>query len=365
MFSCFDTPFQFKYLRSASLSRRLPVLCWRLLGVTFTNRRSTVVLVFVSSVRHRVVTRLGSTFATVAVISAAIAGTVVTETGQTSSCACSTVNLESGNVTLAVLAEGTETGDLSVSQRVTRTNGHAHVRIDAKHDDTAVKIAGETDENGDLVLNVTRNGEVVNDSVVVDASEVETVTFRLEPDGVRITTGEESPSECSCEGLADVVLSGGDSGVSTSLDLSGLCGLASNVAANVTGGDPVVDRNVNAGNVAVNVGDADSGDSAAVASQVIEDVGDQFPSRQNSSRSDGGATGACPNASSADDSSTDISPPPRSSPNTAGVGTNVFRVAIQSSDIVGLGSGDGDRRVSLGGLLSTLGPRPSENEDRN
>lgn len=238
-------------------------------------------------------------FATVAAVaSVAIAGTTAMGLGQTdsTSCTCSTVDLESGSVTLVVLANGTDAGSLSVSQQVSQTNDYVRVRIDAEHDGTSVEIAGETVENGSLVLNVTRNGEVVNENVVVDGSETGAVVFHLESDGVRVSTDEETPPECNCDDvLPDVgdaaVLNDADGSDVADIGLDAACSAISDIEVNVgegekvSVGDVVADTNVNAGNVSLNVPVLSSGDSSANAEQIIDD-NDVFQSEQNADRGD-------------------------------------------------------------------------------
>lgn len=276
--------------------------------------------------------------ATVVVTSAAIAGSAATNVSRTdgTSCTCSTVDLEGESVTLVVLAN--ETG--SISQQVSQTNDDVRVRIDVKHGDTSVEIAGETAENGTLVFDVTRNGEVVNESVVADANEIGTIVFHLEPDAVRISTAEEAPSECPCEDIANRL----DDGAARNVDSADGCSVASDIVENVNErvsvGGVAEDTNVNAGNISVSL----PGPSSDDGDQVIEDDGDRFQSQRSDVEVN---LEGCANASS--DDSSDIAPPTRPSDATD-TGGNVYRVAIRSNDLAGLEGGVPD--VSLGGIVS-------------
>lgn len=246
------------------------------------------------------------------------------QTGGTS-CACSTVDLESGSVTLAVIADGA--GSTSVSQRVSQVNGDARVRIDVKYDGTDVEIAGETAANGNLVVNVTRDGEVVNESVEIDAEETDVVAFRLESDGVRIST--EKGTECPCETVDDI-----------DVDVPG-----------------AEDTNVNVGNVEVNVPGLDRGDSEAHAHQEIDDSDENFQSQRNAAEGDANATKGteCGESPSGDEQpSADISPNDRPA-STSGTASNVFRAVVRPNDLAGLAKGDAGREISVGGILSALG----------
>lgn len=309
--------------------------------------------------------------ATVTVVaSAAIVGTAAWDPSRTdgTSCTCSTIDLASGPVTLVVLADGTEGASTSVSQQVSQVNDRARVRIDVDHGGTSVEIAGETVSNGSLVLNVTRDGEVVNESVVADPDEIGTMTFRLGSDGVDIHTDEERPSECSCDDVdvADVRTDedGDDSDVAEDAkdlaeDAKQCSSGDSNVDVNVGGegevnvGNVAEDTNVSAGNVEVNVPVLGSGDSEANASQHVNDSGDDFQSQQNADGDTAGTT-ECEESSLGDGHrSGDVSPADRST--VAGrTGGNVFRVVVQPHDLAGLVRSDESRGISIGGLLSEL-----------
>lgn len=312
------------------------------------------------------------TFAIVtAVTSGAIVGTAAmgpTPTDSTS-CTCSTIDLDSGSVTLAVLSEGT--GSASVSQQISQVNGDARVEIDVDYGETSVGISGETAENGSLVLNVTQDGEVVNESIVVDGAETETVVFRLDSDGVRVNTDEELPSECMCGEIdADVA---SDVDVESDADLAGdvmdeICDAKPDVQVNVDEdigvnvGDVREDTNVNAGNVSVNVPmlslNTGDGGQSAESNQVIQDSGDDHQSQSNVNES-----GECAKASGGDASISDsASGQSSASSKTAG---NVFRIVVSPTDFTGLSGGSGEKGISIGGVLSEWGYGSETGDESN
>lgn len=171
-------------------------------------------------------------------------------TGDSTSCTCTSVDLQSGSVDLVVLAN--RTGGASVSQQIVQNGDRVRVTIDLEYDSTSVEIAGETVANGSLVLTVTQDGDVVNDSVVVNGSESDSVVFHVDPDDVRITR-EDVPCERVCED--DVTVDDGHQPGD--------------------GDDPSVDVNVGDG-VEVNV-DADGADSpehTECKNASVEDVRD-------------------------------------------------------------------------------------------
>lgn len=140
----------------------------------------------------------------VSLAGAAGAGVGVASEGDSTACTCTSVDLQSGSVDLVVLADETGGSGASVSQQVIQNGDQARVSIDLEYDSTSVEIAGETVANGSLVLTVTQDGDVVNDSVVVNASESESVVFHVEPDDVRITR-EDEPCEQICEDDVSVI----------------------------------------------------------------------------------------------------------------------------------------------------------------
>jgi hypothetical protein len=228
----------------------------------------------------------------VAMISAAIAGAATTNVSRTdgSSCTCSTIDLESGSVTLAVLTDGDGKSSASVSQQVSQVNDHAHVRISIEFGETSVKIEGETAENGSLVLNATRNGEVVNQTVVEDGNGEQTVVFRVDADGNVDITREDDPDCTSACGIDDGV------NVDIKDDLPDGDGL--DVEMNVTDG------------VEVNVSDDETtADSAECATSTGE-------RRQGQS--------------------TDLSRPSERSSAVSRIGSGVLRVVVRSPPVEGL-----------------------------
>lgn len=288
------------------------------------------------------------TFAIVtAVTSGAIVGTAATGTNPTdsTSCSCTTIDMEGGSVTLAVVTEGA--GSTSVSQQVSQTNGDASVQMDVDYGDTSVEIAGETAENGSLVLDVTRDGET-QESVVVDG-ETETVVFHLSSGGVRVSTDEELPSECTCDG--NVVGESVPSGAEVAGDvMDGICDAKSDVEANV--GDVRKDVNVNAGNVSVNVpifgSSRGDGDQSAEANQTIENQ-----SRSNAEGNDGDASSAGSDECAKESlDSGDSATPGRESNADSRVGGNAFRIVVDPTDFPERVGETGERGVSVGGLLS-------------
>jgi hypothetical protein len=255
------------------------------------------------------------------VTSAAVVGTAAMEGNQSDvSCSCATVDLESGSVTLVVLTEGIESS--SVSQRVSQTNGQVDVSIDVEYGETAVEIAGETAPNGSLVLNATRNGEIVNETVISDASETGVVAFRIGPDGIKVDATDETPSACRCE-AAD--------------------GIAGSDAERGDGGGG--DVNVNAGNVEVNVPVLESGNSSASSEQIIRDGSGSRSDDANGSNDD------CEAERLDGDSRVDASRSDRSS-NASGSAVNELRVVIQSNGVAGLRTVGCDRDTALGSVAT-------------
>lgn len=233
----------------------------------------------------------------VAVASGAIVGTATTDVSRTgdTSCTCSTIDVGSGSVTLVVLANGT--GGTSVNQQISQTNGHTQVHIDVEYGETSVKIEGETVTNGSLVLNVTRNGAVVNQSVEVSGDEEQTLVFHVDGnENVRITREDELKT---CESV---------------------CGLSDGVNVDVQDdvGDGVgTDVEVNVGDeIEVNVSDDETPDVASdteCAKPTVED----------------------------EEGSSDISRPPKHSSVATSVGTGLLQVVVQSPPVAGLATPDG------------------------
>jgi len=256
------------------------------------------------------------TLATVAVVtSAAMTGLVVTDANRTENrtCSCSTVDLESGSVTLAVLSNGTES--TSVSQQVSQVNDHTRVRLEVAHGDTSVEIAGETVANGSLVLNVTRDGEVVTENVVANASE--TLVFRLESDGVRITKDESDQSACPCE---SVEVDDEADGVSSDVEIGS--------------GDTAGHGEANDDSCVVNVGDGDI--EIDVGNGIELNLGDEIPDAEGSE--------TCANPSMDDSGAADIPRADRTPVNSL-TDRDVFRVVVHPNRITGLAGGIASRAV--------------------
>jgi len=286
-----------------------------------------------------------------------------------SSCTCSTIDLESGSVTLAVLAEGAETA--SVSQQVSQVNGDARVHIDINYGGTDVEISGETASNGSLVLSVTRNGEVVDENIVVAGDETDTVVFHLHSDGVSVSTDEEVPSECTCGQIDVNVSSGVDVGSEADIakDVGDqICDVTSDIQVNEDeqfGLDIDNTGNVNAGNVSINVPVlGPSSDSSSESNQVIDENGDdrQSPSNDKEGNSDKKSTqyDECVKESSSSSDSTSL----RSSidPRT---GENMFRIVFRPNDFGELSEtrDDSSTAISVGEILSEWGYGPETGAD--
>lgn len=238
--------------------------------------------------------------AAVVVTSGAIVGTGATNAGRTdgTSCSCSTVDLESGSATLVVLADGSG----SVSQQITQSDGHTRVRTDVESGDASVKIEGETVANGSLLLNVTRNGEVVNRSVEVKGNQ--TLAFHVEDGNVRVTREDGSETCESACGLSEGV---------TDIDIGDSLGDL---------GD--TDIEVNVGNIEVNGSDDETEDIAGEAEDIAEEAECATAAGENGA-----------------DSSTDISRPPERSSAASGTEAGVLRVIVRSAPIAGLATPDG------------------------
>lgn len=227
-----------------------------------------------------------------AVILAAAVGSTVAMVGPNHvdsnqyACTSTTVDLRSppdfmsNSVELVVLVNGSSSA--SISQQVVQSNDRTEVDIDVEYDDGSVAISGETVENGSLVLSVTRDGTVVNESVVVNGS-TEQVVFHLDKNGDVHISRKENSSDCLCNA---------DSAES--------------------------EVNVDADGIEVDIGDADDTDA--------------------DHETDGGRNVDCSEsvACTCSDSSAKISPPVRRSADSTGTGVSVGRVIVRPNLLVGL-----------------------------
>lgn len=101
------------------------------------------------------------------------------------SCARTSVQLstdgDSNNVDIVVLVDGNSS--TSISQQIVQSNARSEVDIDVAYGDRTLTISGETVENGNLVLKATRNGTVLNESIVVGSSDDRALMFRVDKNG--------------------------------------------------------------------------------------------------------------------------------------------------------------------------------------
>lgn len=144
-----------------------------------------------------------------AVVAAAVAGTAaVVGSNQSTTCAKTSVDLgsqgsgdddSSSSVNLVVIANGSGTSSVSVSQRVVQSDGRSEVDIDVEYGDQSLTITGETVENGSLVLNATRNDTVLNESIVVNGSDDRDVVVRIDGNGDLRISREDEPGGCACD----------------------------------------------------------------------------------------------------------------------------------------------------------------------
>jgi hypothetical protein len=128
------------------------------------------------------------------VFAAAVGGTtVVIDSDQTFSCVHTPVELTlppdfmSNSADIVVLVTGRSSA--GISQEVVQSNDRSRVDINVEFDEESVAISGETVENGSLVLNVTLDGTVVNESVVVNGND-EQLVFHVDSNGIRVDVND-------------------------------------------------------------------------------------------------------------------------------------------------------------------------------
>ena len=130
--------------------------------------------------------------------------TTMDNSDQRTSCTKTSVNLGSqgsgdanlsSSVNLVVLVTGSSS--VSTSQQIVQFNGQTEVDIDVDYGDESLRISGETVENGSLVLNVTRNNTMFNETVVVNSSDDRDLVIHVDGNSDVHISRESDVSGCS------------------------------------------------------------------------------------------------------------------------------------------------------------------------
>lgn len=233
-----------------------------------------------------------------AAIGAGITAVDSASTGRSQSTACACTTVHGGNqstpVTVAVIVNGSGASSANVDQQTVQSDGRIRVDISIRYGDETTTISGKSAENGSLVFNVTRNGTVVNESLVVDSSENQRVVFHVDSDNddIRITRG--NTSSCPCD----------------------------------VNGNGILGENV--------FGEDDAGGGVQVSVNEDDGVEVNVSGDETRCESDEKSGNDCATACTCSSSSAELSPPPRRDSGSFETGAGVMRAVVRSSDLVGL-----------------------------